>query len=164
MAHLARWPPHPRSGQRSCMCAAAVKSRPDTLTSANVPHPVSKPCQKAAHRAGSAPLNRRRTPPAGPARSTNPHSASRAARGFLHVRISYASARNPSTKRSLKMTTPSLETGRPFILPARRGLERRLCCGLLPLPNTRPAKQSCGSPMWACAPERPSGKSNVLNV
>lgn len=92
MAHLPRLPHHARSGQRSRICAASPEARPDILTSAMSPHLVPNPCSRGGRRAGSAPLNWQCRLPAGPNLTTNPHSTSRAARGFLHVRISYAQA------------------------------------------------------------------------
>ena len=92
MAHRPDWPPHARSGQRSRTCPASTMARPALHGPSWSLRLVQNRRSESARRTGSAPLNRRCKSLAGPARSTNPHSQSRAARGFLHVRISYARA------------------------------------------------------------------------
>jgi hypothetical protein len=69
---------------------------------------------KVAASADHRKLRHRSAPPARPARSTNPHSPAHAARGFLHVRISYASTRNPSTERSSRAEFDCPDSGLSF--------------------------------------------------
>ena len=119
MAHRPDWPHHPRSGQGSRMCAASIKARPALRAPSLSLCLAQNRRPKNAGSTGPASLNRRRTRLARPAQSTNPHSSSRAARGFLHVRISYAQApeilrhcgRSTTPMRSLKAAVCSRAHG-----------------------------------------------------
>ena len=92
MAHPLRSPLHARSGQGSRMCAALTKARPDNRAPSRALCRITDACPKVARLVHPAPLDRHCPTPAGPSPSTNPHNAAYAARGFLHVRISYAQA------------------------------------------------------------------------
>ena len=74
------------------MCAASIKARPDNRAPSRALCRITDACPKEARRVPPALLDRHCPTPAEPSRSTNPHSAAYAARGFLHVRISYARA------------------------------------------------------------------------
>lgn len=115
MARHHRWPTHARSGQGDPARTVRAPPRPGIRAAPFSSHQVPDRRPKSACRARTASPKSQCGTRARPAQSTNPHSPSRAARGFLHVRISYAkSARNPSTKPSFGSSGLNVETCHSF--------------------------------------------------
>lgn len=128
MIRLPRWPRKARDGQRADLppARAAPTSAPginiDSLANTSPAHPDTDRC------AAVVPPSKRALHPATPHESANPHSPLYRARGFLHGRLSYASARNPSpwtngarrSQASTSITRPS-RSHRP---PSRCWLRR----------------------------------------
>jgi hypothetical protein len=93
---LSQWPCEPRCGQRNGMCPAV--SVP-TSTFGIIPARAADIPSQHRNARGSANVachSAPRSRPAKPTESLNPHRPSCRTRGFLHGRLSYASARNPS--------------------------------------------------------------------
>jgi len=89
-----------------------------TVRAPNTPPAHTNTCRSAAVTRPSARLSH----PAEPAESANPHKVTCWARGFLHGRLSYASARNPKPFRPLRAQFSS-STCRPSANPA--GVDQR---------------------------------------
>jgi len=147
MARHHRWPTHARSGQGDPARTVRAPPRPGIRAAPFSSHQVPDRRPKSACRARTASPKSQCGTRARPAQSTNPHSPSRAARGFLHVRISYAkSARNPSTLLSFPAFGLAPETGRSFtrriVAPPGPLADRLVLAGALLKRTRRPTIQT----------------------
>ncbi len=121
MDRTARWPRSPRRGHpnRSCPVPEKVPQSTNVPSQWSVLADRSYPRQPITPAPDHSAAPRQARPR--PSEILFTHSAALAARGFLHWRLSYASARNPSQNRSLPQRDWTAGAGRllPLLFGAR---------------------------------------------